>query len=114
MRLKDKVAIITGAAAGIGRAAANIASNVASVAIRDGAAYVASKGAVAALTRAMALDHAVDTIRVNSVRALEARAPLNRMAIPVEIANMILWLASDEASFATGAMFTVDGGMSAW
>jgi NAD(P)-dependent dehydrogenase (short-subunit alcohol dehydrogenase family) len=48
------------------------------------------------------------------VRALEARSPLNRMAAPMEIATMILWLASDEASFATGAMFTVDGGMSAW
>ena len=33
---------------------------------------------------------------------------------PAEIANCILWLASDESSFATGAMFTVDGGMSAW
>jgi NAD(P)-dependent dehydrogenase (short-subunit alcohol dehydrogenase family) len=39
---------------------------------------------------------------------------VNRWAEPVEIANAILWLASDEASFATGAMFTVDGGMTAW
>jgi NAD(P)-dependent dehydrogenase (short-subunit alcohol dehydrogenase family) len=44
---------------------------------------------------------------------LKARAPINRWAQPVEIADAILWLASDEASFATGAMFTVDGGMTA-
>jgi NAD(P)-dependent dehydrogenase (short-subunit alcohol dehydrogenase family) len=47
-------------------------------------------------------------------RALEARAPMDRMGQPEEIANCILFLASDESSFATGAMFTVDGGMSTW
>lgn len=116
----------------------NTASNVATVGIFDRAAYVASKGGVAALTKAMALDHAKENIRVNCVApgvtwssyfdkivektpdpeafkaALRARAPTNRWAEPVEIANCILWLASDEASFATGAMFTVDGGMTAW
>ncbi len=116
----------------------NTASNVATVGIPDRAAYVASKGGVAALTRAMALDHAKDNIRVNCVAPgvtwsryyekmvashsdpetflarLKARAPVNRWAEPVEIANAILWLASDEASFATGAMFTIDGGMTAW
>jgi NAD(P)-dependent dehydrogenase (short-subunit alcohol dehydrogenase family) len=116
----------------------NIASNVAMVGIRDRAAYVASKGGVAALTRAMALDHVGQKIRVNAVQpgvissryydqilatvpdpaafkaALEARAPMARMGEPEEIAAMIVWLASDEASFATGGMFTVDGGMTAW
>lgn len=116
----------------------NTASNVATVGIFNRAAYVASKGGVAALTKAMALDHATENIRVNCVApgvtrstyfdkmiaehpdpdpfvaALEARAPMNRMAHPSEIATAILWLASDEASFATGAMFTVDGGMTAW
>lgn len=116
----------------------SIASNVASVGILNRAAYVASKGGVAALTRAMALDHAAEKIRVNCVApgvtrstyfdkmiaehptpdafvaALAARAPVNRLAEPAEIANVILWLASDEASFVTGAMFTVDGGMTAW
>ncbi|MBS7538270.1 SDR family oxidoreductase [Ancylobacter lacus] len=116
----------------------NTASNVATVGIFDRAAYVASKGGVAALTKAMALDHAAERIRVNCVAPgvtwstyfdkmvaehpdpedfkarLKARAPVNRWAEPIEIANAILWLASDEASFATGAMFTVDGGMSAW
>jgi len=121
-----------------GGAIVNTASNVATVGILDRAAYVASKGGVAALTKAMALDHAADGIRVNCVAPgvtwssyfekmvathpdpetfkarLKARAPVNRWAAPVEIANAILWLASDEASFATGAMFTVDGGMTAW
>lgn len=116
----------------------NTASNVASVGIFDRAAYVASKGGVAALTKAMALDHAHENIRVNCVAPgvtwssyfekmvaehpdpetfkarLKARSPINRWAEPIEIANAILWLASDEASFATGAMFTVDGGMTAW
>lgn len=116
----------------------NTASNVATVGIFDRAAYVASKGGVAALTKAMALDHAKQNIRVNCVapgvtwstyfdkmvaenpdpetfkEKLKARSPIHRWAQPVEIANAILWLASDEASFATGAMFTVDGGMTAW
>jgi len=116
----------------------NTASNVATVGIFDRAAYVASKGGVAALTKAMALDHAKQHIRVNCVApgvtrstyfdrmiaehpdperfvvALAARAPMDRMAEPAEIANAILFLASDEASFATGSMLTVDGGMTAW
>ena len=116
----------------------NMASTIAVVGIKDRAAYVAAKGGVAALTRAMALDHAADGIRVNSIapgvietnyydrmfeqvpdpvafrKALEARSPLNRMGRPVDIASMALWLASDEADFATGAMFTVDGGYTAW
>lgn len=116
----------------------NIASNISMVGIRDRAAYVASKGGVAALTRAMALDHVREKIRVNAVNpgvvssryydqilatvadpgafkaALEARSPMARMGEPEEIASIILWLACDEASFATGAMFTVDGGMTAW
>ncbi len=116
----------------------NVASNVATMGIKDRAAYVAAKGGVAALTRSMAIDHADAKIRVNSVapgvtssryydhmfetvpdpvafrKALEARAPMARMGEPVEIATAILYLASDESSFATGAMFTIDGGMTAW
>lgn len=124
--------------AGGGGVIVNTASNVATVGIFDRAAYVASKGGVAALTKAMALDHAKQGIRVNCVApgvtrstyfdrmiaehpdpdafvaGLAARAPVNRMAEPMEIANAILWLASDESSFATGSMLTVDGGMTAW
>jgi len=116
----------------------NIASNVAQVGIRNRAAYVASKGGVASLTRAMALDHADDNIRVNAVApgviwssyyermlktvpdpdafvaGLKARAPMARMGQPGEIASLVLWLASEESSFATGGVFTVDGGMTAW
>jgi NAD(P)-dependent dehydrogenase (short-subunit alcohol dehydrogenase family) len=116
----------------------NTASTIALVGIPDRAAYVASKGAVAALTRAMALDHAADNIRVNSVAPgvvwssyydkivathddpdgfkarLKARAPTNRWGEPHEIAAAILWLASDEASFATGSTMTIDGGYTAW
>ena len=116
----------------------HVASNVAQVGIKARAAYVASKGAVAALTRAMALDHAADQIRVNAVApgvvwskyyeamlasvpdpeafvaGLKARSPMGRYAAPEEIAPMILWLASAESSFATGGIFTVDGGMTAW
>ncbi|MFV0678161.1 SDR family oxidoreductase [Variovorax sp. tm] len=116
----------------------NIASTISVVGIKDRAAYVAAKGGVAALTRAMALDHIEQGIRVNSVapgiiassyfdkliaehpdpeafkKWNDARAPIGRMGQPVEIAQMILFLASDESSLATGAMFTVDGGYTAW
>ncbi|MFJ3486846.1 SDR family oxidoreductase [Pseudomonas sp. NPDC090202] len=121
-----------------GGAVVNLASTISVVGIKDRAAYVAAKGGVAALTRAMALDHALEGVRVNSVapgviassyydkifesvpdpvafkKGLEARSPLNKMGEPVDIANMILFLASEDSSFATGAMFTVDGGYTAW
>ncbi len=125
-------------AKGGGGAIVNTASNIAVVGIRDRAAYVAAKGAVAALTRAMALDHAAERIRVNSVApgpiasryydemlrqspdpeaflaGLRARSPMGRLGTPEEIASLMVYLASDESAFATGAMFTVDGGMTAW
>lgn len=121
-----------------GGAIVNLGSYTANAGIPNRAAYVASKGAVVSLTRAMALDHVKDHIRVNAVapgtisspyfdkifadspdpeglrQQFNARAPMNRMGTPEEIANMIVWLASDEASFATGGVFTVDGGSSTW
>lgn len=121
-----------------GGAIVNMGSYTANAGIPNRAAYVASKGAVVSLTRAMALDHVKDNIRVNAVapgtisspyfdkiftdspdpeglrQQFNARAPMNRMGTPEEIANMVVWLASDEASFATGAVFTVDGGSSTW
>jgi NAD(P)-dependent dehydrogenase (short-subunit alcohol dehydrogenase family) len=123
--------------AGGGGSIVNVASTIAVVGIPDRAAYVASKGAVAALTRAMAIDHVVDKIRVNSVapgviwsnyydrmltqvadpaafkKGLQDRAPMGRVGQPDEIASAILWLASDESGFATGSMVTVDGGYTA-
>lgn len=115
----------------------NVASVVASIGIRNRAAYVASKGAVAALTRAIALDHIGDGIRCNAIapgtidtpyyddvmarapdqtafrKGLEARQPIGRLGTAEEMADGILFLASDESRFALGAIVTIDGGMTA-
>jgi NAD(P)-dependent dehydrogenase (short-subunit alcohol dehydrogenase family) len=123
--------------AGGGGTIVNVASTISVVGIPDRAAYVASKGGVAALTRAMALDHVADNIRVNSVapgviwsnyydkmmqqvpdpiafkKGLQDRAPMGRIGEPKDIASAILFLASDESSFATGSMMTIDGGYTA-
>ena len=121
-----------------GGAIVNTGSYTASVGIADRAAYVASKGAVVSLSRAMALDHIHQNIRVNCVapgtiaspyfekmfaessdpdgmRAeLDGRAPLGRMGKPEEIAQAIVWLASERAAFAVGSTLTVDGGTTIW
>jgi 2-keto-3-deoxy-L-fuconate dehydrogenase len=114
--------------------------NVSSVAALTGlphrALYSASKGAVLALTRAMAADLVGDGVRVNAVcpgtvdtpwvgrllaaadnpeahrRALEARQPLGRLATAAEIAAAICWLASPANSFSTASGLIVDGGLS--
>jgi len=120
-----------------GGAIVNTASTTSRVGVRDRAAYVSSKGAVAGLTRAVALDHVEDNIRCNAVgpgtidspyfdkifaqsndpaalrRSYEGRQAMNRLGQPEEIANAILFLASDEASFCTGSLFFVDGGWTA-
>jgi len=101
------------------------------------AAYCASKGGVVQLTRQMAVDYAAHNIRVNCVcpgttrtplverlfaqqkdpaaaeAAVAARHPLGRFARPEEIAEVILFLASEEASFITGAVLPADGGYTA-
>lgn len=111
----------------------NIASVGALVGLRQRAAYCASKGAVVALTRALAIDHAQDGIRVNcvcpgtvdtpwvrrlvesgeSLDALEARQPMGRLGTPEEIAAAALFLAEDGSGFTTGSVFVVDGGLTA-
>ncbi|MCP1711412.1 NAD(P)-dependent dehydrogenase (short-subunit alcohol dehydrogenase family) [Kerstersia gyiorum] len=115
----------------------NTASVAAMVGLRQRAAYCASKGAVTALTRAMAVDHAADGIRVNCVapgtiespyfeqifaqaedpaalrRSLEQRQLLGRLGQPGEVARAILFLACDDAAFATGSTLVLDGGLSA-
>jgi NAD(P)-dependent dehydrogenase (short-subunit alcohol dehydrogenase family) len=93
-----------------------------------GPAYQAAKGAVRILTKNLALHWAGDGVRVNSVHhgfidtpilgetdrtALIAGTPIGRLGKPEEIASMIAYLASDEASFITGGEFVVDGGVTA-
>ncbi|MEJ6780973.1 SDR family oxidoreductase [Aminobacter sp. Piv2-1] len=102
----------------------------------DRYAYSASKGAVIAMSRAIALDYAADGIRCNvvcpgtikteSLRArvdqagdptamlaqMTARQRLGRLGAPDEVARLCLYLLSDAASFCTGGVFTIDGGAS--
>jgi NAD(P)-dependent dehydrogenase (short-subunit alcohol dehydrogenase family) len=101
------------------------------------AAYSASKGGVHALSRAIAVDHGKDGIRCNVIcpgwirtgmmerylasqaEAADAEAaivrqhPIGRLGRPADIASLAVWLASDEASFATGQLFVHDGGLTA-
>jgi len=115
----------------------NIGSVLGIAAIRDRAAYCASKGGVTMLTRAMALDHARDKIRVNCVcpsivesemtqnlfaeteagrKAREDRLatiPLGRFGKPGDIAGIVVFLASEESSWMTGTVIPVDGGVTA-
>jgi len=96
-------------------------------------AYNASKGAVRILTKSAAVQHAKDNIRVNSVHpgmmppmitsavsgsrdrdaTIAAAVPLGREGRPIEVANAVLFLASDEASYITGTELIVDGGFTA-
>jgi meso-butanediol dehydrogenase / (S,S)-butanediol dehydrogenase / diacetyl reductase len=105
---------------------------------RGVAAYATSKGAIHSLTRALALDHAPDNIRVNSISPGSIRTPmlsgsaahfrpgvpveeafsrfgaahpLGRIGTPAEVAELALFLASDEASFCTGGDYLIDGGL---
>ncbi len=123
-------AVIPGMRASGGGSIINIASDWAHCggAANAAAPYVTSKHAVIGLTRNAALSLADEKIRVNSVspasvatpmvgepdpthRELIARTPMKRMANPIEISHMILYLASDEATYATGADFLIDGGL---
>ena len=107
------------------------------------AAYCATKGAVHALTRAMACDHGPEGIRVNAIcpgyvdtpmlqsfftgdgsggggkgiddlqQAVRDVHPMRRYGTPEDVANLVLWLASDEARYASGQLWVLDGGLSA-
>ncbi len=113
----------------------NVSSYAGLVGFPGSAAYCAAKGAVVQLTRAMALDHAAEGIRVNCVcpgsvntpmiaaaweqhgpgaeELWSEKHPLGRIAEAEEVAEAIYWLASDAASFVTGAALPVDGGITA-
>jgi len=114
----------------------NLGSTVGLVGCRDLLAYCTSKGAVVNMTRAMALDHAQDNIRVNTVNpgavdtpmltsghgdtdpeivrdANRAAIPQGRLPQPRDIANTIAFLASDLSAHITGATLPVDGGFTA-
>jgi meso-butanediol dehydrogenase / (S,S)-butanediol dehydrogenase / diacetyl reductase len=111
------------------------------VAGRDAFPYIASKGAVGMMTKAMALDYARENIRVNAVcpgdtlvdrwiekgyfessnpvtveeamKESSAYIPMRRFGKPEEIAQAVLFLASDDSSFVTGHLLLVDGGNTA-
>lgn len=112
----------------------NVASIAGLVGMRNRAAYCASKGAVVALTRAIALDHVGEGIRVNAVcpgtvdtpwverlreqtgatrESLAGRQPMGRIASADEVAGAVAWLLSEEAAFAAGSMLVLDGGWTA-
>jgi NAD(P)-dependent dehydrogenase (short-subunit alcohol dehydrogenase family) len=107
----------------------NIASVLGKVGFRNSAAYVAAKHGVVGLTEAAALEYGTQKLRVNAVgpgfimtpllaknmtpealKALEGMHAMGRLGTADEIAEMVLWLSSDRASFVTGAYFAVDGG----
>lgn len=111
----------------------NVASTTgAHDACANAVAYVTSKGGVTLLTRAMAIDHARQGVRVNAlcpgatdtpmlrkaltpaqIDNLAASQPIGRLGLPTELAQASLFLASDDASFVTGATLFVDGGQTA-
>jgi NAD(P)-dependent dehydrogenase (short-subunit alcohol dehydrogenase family) len=112
-----------------GGAIVNVASILGQVGFRNSAAYVAAKHGVVGLTKNAALEYAPEKIRVNAVgpgfiktplvekstdaealKALEGMHPLGRLGEPSEVAELVLWLASDKASFVTGSYYAVDGG----
>ena len=106
----------------------NTASIAGLAGLPTAAAYVAAKHGVVGLTKTAALEYAEANIRVNAVcpgyirtrmtepgmqlrgEAILAQTPFKRLGSPEEIAEMVLWLCSERASFVSGAAYNVDGG----
>jgi NAD(P)-dependent dehydrogenase (short-subunit alcohol dehydrogenase family) len=121
-----------------GGAIVNIGSVLGLVAMRDRAAYATSKGGVTMLTKAMAVDHAHENVRVNCIcpsivetdlvkglfddseqgqRLRKSRMgtiPLGRFGKPMDVAELAVFLASEESSWLTGAAIPLDGGLTAY
>jgi NAD(P)-dependent dehydrogenase (short-subunit alcohol dehydrogenase family) len=115
-----------------GGAIVNTASVAGLVGFPNMAAYVASKHGVAGLSKTAALEYAKSGVRVNAVcpgvirtpmvervigndpeveKDMTAMEPIGRLGTPEEIAEAVVWLCSDAASFVTGHTMTVDGGL---
>lgn len=121
-----------------GGAIVNIGSVLGLVAMQNRAAYCASKGGVTMLTKAMALDHAHENVRVNCIcpsivetdlvkglfndsaegralrKAREGTIPLGRFGKPMDVAELAVFLVSEESSWITGTAIPLDGGLTAF
>ncbi len=111
-----------------------ITSNAAHMGLPGGTGYAATKGALEALSRTLAVEHGSDGVRFNCVAPgavitpmnehfrvespeveaeISDRTPLGRWAVPEDISGLVLYLLSEAASYVTGASFAVDGGVTA-
>ena len=111
-----------------GGAIVNTASIAGLIGLATSSSYVAAKHGVVGLTKTAAIEYGRDNIRVNCVNpgyittpmteeivrtrydALMAKVPMNRMGVPEEIAEAVVWMCSDKASFMNGASHVIDGG----
>lgn len=129
--LKYEIPVMTRQGSG---AIVNTGSTASHFGYRTMAHYVASKHGVAGLTKSAALETSLTGVRINCVcpgvvatqmisdfvqgipeveAAMSSMQPINRMGKAEELANAVLWLCSDDASFVTGAIFNIDGGITA-
>ena len=126
--MNDKVALVTGGSSGIGLATAQLSITPP---FPMGSAYAAAKHGVIGLTKSAAIEYAQQGIRINAVcpgwietppvanmmkrnpemaASIVAQEPIGRLGTPDEVAQLVLWLCSEKASFMVGAAVAVDGG----